>query len=125
MGHVLDATSTTIVTFAGAIGAYATLRGVATLAAWLSAIESAFWGMRLPQQIVKRGLQFHAACYFPVGLFAVAIVWGYAALLQLGTLAYTSATYYLYVLCGAVILSAGYLFRMYWIAMRNMMYANR
>jgi len=31
---------------------------------------------------------------------------------------------YLYVLCGEVILAAGYLFMTYWTGMRNLMYAN-
>ena len=43
------------------------------------------------------------------------------------TLAHTpgTATRYLYVLCAEVIVGAAYLFHTYWIAMRNMMYANR
>jgi hypothetical protein len=32
---------------------------------------------------------------------------------------------YLYVLCGEVVLGAFYLFKTYWIGMRNIMYANR
>ena len=34
-------------------------------------------------------------------------------------------TTYLYVICAEVILAAVYLFKTYWIGMRNMMYANR
>ena len=43
----------------------------------------------------------------------------------LGILGVMSGTKYLYVLCGEVIVAAFYLFETYWIAMRNMMYANR
>ena len=104
---------------------YACLAGVTALAAWLSSLEARYWGMRLPHRIVRRGLQFHAASYLPVALLAVCITWGYRALLGANVVTYASATYYLYTLCAAVILSAVYLFRMYWIAMKGMMYANR
>jgi hypothetical protein len=105
--------------------AYALLQTVSALAAWLSAIEARYWGMRLPHAIVKRGLQFHAACYLPVSLVACAIIWGHLLLLRNGAVDRSWATAYLYTLCGTVVASAGYLFWMYWIAMRSMMYANR
>ena len=111
--------------FAGPLVTYVLLTGVTRLAGWLSSLEARYWGMRLPHPIVRRGLQFHAACYLPVGLLAVCITWGYRALLGAGVVSYASATYYLYTLCAAVIVSALYLFRMYWIAMKGMMYANR
>lgn len=132
---ILETTATSlpvICTFAGilvaaasVVVAYLMLSGITALAAWLSAIEAKYWGMRLPQPIVQRGLQFHSACYFPVGLLAVGIVWGYRLLLVSGAVSFASATWYLYTLCAAVIISAVYLFGMYWIAMKNMMYANR
>jgi len=34
-------------------------------------------------------------------------------------------TIYLYTLCGGTVAAAVYLFKTYWIAMRNLMYANR
>lgn len=105
--------------------AYVLLRGLSTLAAWLSAIEARYWGMRLPHPIVRRALRFHSACYLPVSMLACAIVWLHLLLLRIGWIDFTFGTTYLYTLCGAVIISAGYLFWMYWIAMRSMMYANR
>jgi len=36
-----------------------------------------------------------------------------------------TALAYLYILSAEVILAAGYLFKTYWIAMKNMMFANR
>jgi hypothetical protein len=113
------------VTIIGTALMYLLLRGITALAAWLSAIEARYWGMRLPAPIVRRGLQFHAACYVPVSLLAAGIVWGYRLLLELGLATATSPTAYLYTLSGAVIACAAYLFGMYWIAMKNMMYANR
>jgi len=99
--------------------------GVTALASWLSAIEAKYWGMRLPRPIVRRAMRFHAASYLPVGLLAVAIVWGFRAAMLNRLIPPEKVTWYLYTLCAAVILSAGYLFRMYWIAMKGMMYANR
>lgn len=109
----------------GPLAVYLCLVGVTRLAAWLSSIEARYWGMRLPHPIVRRGLRFHAACYLPVALLALSIVLGYRALLLGGVFSFASATWYLYTLCAAVIVSAAYLFRMYWIAMKSMMYANR
>jgi hypothetical protein len=99
--------------------------GVTALASWLSAIEAKYWGMRLPRPIVRRAMRFHAACYLPVGLLAAAIVWGFRVAMLKRLIPPDRATWYLYTLCAAVILSAAYLFRMYWIAMKGMMYANR
>jgi len=104
---------------------YLSLAVVTRLAGWLSSIEARYWGMRLPHAIVRRGLCFHAACYVPVALLAAGIVWGYQVLVVTGAASEASVTWYLYTLCAAVIVSAAYLFRMYWIAMKSMMYANR
>jgi hypothetical protein len=101
------------------------MSGLTKLAAWLSSLEGHYWGMRLPYPVVLRGMRFHAANYLPVGLLAVGIVWGYRVMLQTGIVDGRYDDVYLYTLCGVVILSAGYLFRSYWVAMRNMMYANR
>jgi hypothetical protein len=104
---------------------YLLLSGLTRLAAWLSAIEARYWGMRLPLPVVRRGMQFHTANYLPVAMLAAALVWGYRLLLETGILSRRFDDIYLYTLCGAVIVSAMYLFRSYWIAMRSMMYANR
>jgi hypothetical protein len=102
-----------------------TLLGLKKLAAWLSAIEAKYWGMRLPYSVVLRGLDFHTAHYLPVGILAVAIVWGYRVLLECQIVSHRYDANYLYTLCGMVILSAIYLFQTYWIAMKAMMWANR
>ena len=44
--------------------------------------------------------------------------------LTTGAAGMPSTTTYLYALCGEVVVGALYLFRTYWIGMRNMMYAN-
>jgi hypothetical protein len=69
-------------------------------------------------------LYFHAAHYLPVALLAFVTVFGYAWLQQHGIVDGTSATTYLYTLCGEVVVTAFYLFETYWIGMRNIMYAN-
>lgn len=95
------------------------LTGIIHLAEWLTALESKFWGIRLPRNVVHRAMQFHAANYLPVS----AIACTYAISFQ--QLRYMPDTWYLYGLCALVVLSAGYLFQTYWIGMKNLMYANR
>jgi len=95
------------------------LLGIIRLAEWLTAIEARYWGIRLPQHIVRRAMNFHAASY----LLVVLVTTFFIAFHQ-----FTHAmpdTWYLYGLCALVILSAGYLFQTYWIGMKNLMYANR
>jgi hypothetical protein len=121
----LDILTLAFAGFIVAIVTYALLEGITALAGWLSAIEARYWGMRLPRLVVVRALRFHSACYLPVGLLAVSIVWGNQILLSRRLILESSASLYLYTLCAAVIVSAVYLFVMYWIAMKNMMYANR
>lgn len=103
----------------------ATMLLLTRLATWLSAIEAKYWGMRLPYQVVSRGLAFHTAHYLPVGVFAAAVVWGYRCLLYMQWVDHRSDMRYLYALSAVVLLSAGYLFSTYWRGMRNMMHANR
>ena len=100
------------------------LVGVTSLAARLSSWEAAYRGLRLPLNVVRRGMNFHTIHYLPPGLLATTTVLGYQWTLHKGYFGADSATVYLYLLCGEIILSAGYLFWTYWIAMRNMMYAN-
>ena len=104
---------------------YIALAWTTRLAARLTHWEANYRGIRLPMPVVRRGLYYHAAHYLPVGLVALATVGGYQLLLARGVLSAASATRYLYVLSGEVILCAIYLFNTYWIGMRNMMYANR
>ena len=116
--------------YAGAIlvlsvATYFALDGITRLAAKLTNWEATYRGIRLPYDIVLRGMYYHAAHYIPVAIGAFATVIGYQVLLALGWLSYASGTTYLYILAAEVILSAGYLFQTYWIGMRNMMYANR
>jgi hypothetical protein len=100
---------------------YGTLHGITVIAARLTNWEATYRGLRMPLNVVLRGMYYHAAHYLPVALATAATVWGYSLL----NLPITTMPTYLYVLCGEVIVFAGYLFNTYWIGMRNMMYANR
>jgi hypothetical protein len=60
-----------------------------------------------------------------VGVAALATVAGYNFLLDHHIVSNASATTYLFVLSGEIILCAVYLFNTYWIGMRNLLYANR
>jgi len=102
------------------VAAYGLISFTTRLATRLTVWEAAYRGYRLPHPVVLRALYYHSAHYFPVALLAFATVAAYAAgLLPVSTLTY------LYVLSGEVVVLAIYLFNTYWIAMRNLMYANR
>ena len=105
--------------------AYLFLLGLTRLAARLTTFEATHRGLRLPLPVVLRGLHFHGAHYLPVALVAAVTVIGYQVLLARGVLSALSGERYLYVLCAEVVFGAMYLFKTYWTAMRNLMYANR
>jgi hypothetical protein len=92
------------------------------LAAWLTTLEATYRGYRLPIRVVRRAMYYNAAQLIPVGVVMLATVGGYA--FWQTTNSFNPITY-LYVLAGEVIVAAGYLFSAYWIAMSNLMYANR
>ncbi|HEV2688714.1 MAG TPA: hypothetical protein VGV35_09175 [Bryobacteraceae bacterium] len=94
------------------------------VAAMLTSWEAGYRGLRLPLPVVLRGLDYHAAHYLPVALIGAGTVVGYNILLSRQTFTSAYDPLYLYVLCGEVLICAVYLFWTYWIAMRNMMYAN-
>jgi hypothetical protein len=104
---------------------YFSLLSITRIAARLTNWEATYRGYRLPMSVVIRGMNYHAAHYFPVALIALITVAGYRALVQFHAVTLESAVTYLYVLAGEVIVGAVYLFQTYWIGMRNMMYANR
>jgi hypothetical protein len=111
--------------FALPIGTYLAITLTIRLAARLTAWEAAYRGYRLPHGVVLRALYYHAAHFLPVGLMAFITCGGFNLLQRTGQLQMIAGTAYLYVLCGEVVVAAGYLFNTYWIGMRNLMYANR
>jgi hypothetical protein len=104
---------------------YLALLWTVSLAARLTTWEGRYRGYRLPHEVVLRALYYHSANYLPVGIVALATVAGYNFLLDYRIVSNASATTYLFVLCGEIILCAVYLFNTYWIGMRNLLYANR
>ena len=107
------------------VGTFLTFVFITKLAARLTNWEATYRGLRMPLVPVLRGMYYHSAHYLPVAFIALVTVVGFTKLYNAGFLPATSATTYLYVLCIEVVLGAVYLFHTYWIAMRNMMYANR
>jgi hypothetical protein len=107
------------------IGTYLAITLTIRLAARLTAWEAAYRGYRLPHGVVLRALYYHAAHFLPVALIALITCGGFNLLQRTGQLLFTAGTAYLYLLCGEVVVAAGYLFNTYWIGMRNLMYANR
>jgi hypothetical protein len=109
-----------------AVAAFAFLVVTIRLAAWLTNWEATYRGYRLPLQVVQRGLDYHAAHYLPVAFVAMLTVVAYRVLAMNYPLRSVDwAMKYLYIVCGEVIVAAGYLFKTYWTGMRNMMYASR
>jgi hypothetical protein len=104
---------------------YVVLVMTTRIAARLTTWEATYRGLRLPLNAVLRGLDYHAAHYLPVSVIAVITVIGYRIALGYSSLMITWGTTYLYTLCIEVVLGALYLFKTYWIGMRNMMYASR
>lgn len=98
---------------------------ITRLASRLTNFEATMRGLRLPVDVVRRGMDYHAAHYLPVALLTLATVLGFRLILGNSGAMITWATTYLYTLCAEVIVAAAYLFKTYWIAMRNMMYASR
>jgi len=104
---------------------YVLLAVTTELAARLTHWEATYRGLRLPLPVVRRGLYFHAAHYLPVALMAAVTVVGYQALREANVVGPRWAVIYLYVLSAEVLIGAAYLFKTYWIGMKNMMFANR
>jgi len=108
------------------VATYAFFFVLNSIAASLTTFEATYRGIRLPRPVVLRALHYHAAHYLPVALLAVATVGGFKLFVIVSPRhAGPFEVTYLYVICGEVVLAAVYLFRTYWVAMRNMMYANR
>lgn len=102
------------------------LAGLTQVAARLTTWEATYRGIRLPLPVVLRAMDYHAAHYVPVAVTAAVTVFGYQLGLAIAPeTAGLHGTTYLYVLSVEVVVAAVYLFKTYWTAMRNLMYANR
>ncbi len=95
------------------------------LAVKLTAWEAAYRGLRLPYHAARRAMYFHAAHYLPVALVAMVTVYGFAWMFDAQLLGPAAVLRYIYIIGAEVIVGAGYLFKTYWIGMRNIMFANR
>jgi hypothetical protein len=101
------------------------LHGITRLASALTHWEGGYWGYRMPTAAVRRVMNFHTAQLLPIAIVALVTVVGYRVLLDRNILTALAGVKYLLVLSIEVLIGAGYLFRTYWIAMKNIMYANR
>jgi hypothetical protein len=112
---------------AGAVGSYIAMGLVGFIAALLTHWEASYRGLRLPLAVVRRALAYHAANYLPVallGAITTTLFWIFREPAADRVGVYQLQILYLYTISGEVILAAGFLFWRYWIAMRNMMFAN-
>ena len=101
------------------------LRVITSLASALTRVEGGYWGYRMPGPAVRRVMNFHTAQLLPVSLLALCTVATYSVLRRTDVLNGLYDVRYLVLLSIEVLIGAGYLFRTYWIAMKNIMYANR
>lgn len=104
---------------------YLTWLGLYALVVRLTTLESRYWGMRLPSDVVRRALHYNAVQVSAASLLPWAVTLTYLCLLIADESAVRFLTPYLYVLSGAVVISAVYLFAVYATSMRALMYANR
>ncbi|HEX4125815.1 MAG TPA: hypothetical protein VHY37_13900 [Tepidisphaeraceae bacterium] len=107
-----------------AVAAFVALAATNWVASWLTYWEATYRGLRLPRSAVHRAMDYHAAHYLPVAAIAAITVGTFTTLHNSGKLPDRYELAYFYVLSGEVIVAAAYLFMTYWIAMRNIMYAN-
>ncbi len=101
------------------------LGGITKLASVLTRVEGGYWGYRMPGGAVRRVMNFHTAQLLPVAVVAFLTVSIYSVLRSTNILNGLWDIKYLVIISIEVLLGAGYLFRTYWIAMKNIMYANR
>jgi hypothetical protein len=102
----------------------ATSWGVLHLAGRLTAWEAAYRGFRLPLAVVRRGLYYHAAHFLPVVIVVALTIGLCRPRLGQATMPWQLSAF-IFGLFAEVVIGSAYLFVTYWIAMRNMMYANR
>jgi hypothetical protein len=104
---------------------YLLFEGLTKLVAWLTKLEGAYWGYRLPTPAVLRALHYLSAQMLPIALAGLATVGGFrlAWKLKWADASLTSSTY-LYTLSAVVVLGSLYVFWQYTRAMRKIMWAN-
>jgi hypothetical protein len=99
-----------------------------SFAAKLTHWEASYRGLRLPLDTVRKCMYYHYVHYIPVALL-IAVTTVLFLMANDNRISFIprdqAGVLYLYTLAAEVVLAAGYLFWTYWIAMRNVMYANR
>ena len=92
----------------------------------VTAFEARYRGLRLPREVVRHAMDYHAVHLLPPAVAGLAVVVTYMWVEERDAMrAAEWIVPYLYILGGAVVVSAGYLFVTYWIAMKSLMYGNR
>jgi hypothetical protein len=112
----------------GLFGSLVLLPLVTMLAAKLTHWEATYRGLRMPLVAVRKCLFYHYVHYVPAALLIMVTTAVFVAARQgivPGIAPLRAGETYLYALSGEIVLTAVYLFWTYWIAMRNVMFANR
>lgn len=118
-------TSTRLMVFLLAtITAFGLFASLSKLASLFTFWEARYWGYRLPRAVVLRALHYHSVHFVPVSLVGLLATLGWRVGLWNGWFGPQHAEIYLYAISGLVVLAAGYVFAIYVVAMRRIMYAN-
>lgn len=95
------------------------------LIAWLTSLEGAYWGYRLPAQRVRRVLCYLTSQFVPWAAVASGLIMLYMLLRTQGFLPEHPPHWYLYGLSGFVVIASGAIFFSYVRAMGAIRYANQ
>ncbi len=94
------------------------------LIGYLSTVEGRYWGYRMHRSHVRRAIQYVVIHLPMVSLLPLSIVCIYCFMISIQMEFGLYMLQYLYVLSGASVICAIYLFKIYWIAMKAMLYGN-
>ncbi len=124
--------------FGGAVLEWVLLSTLTFIAFWavkllaerLTTWEAGWRGLRLPREVVRRGMDYHVVHVLPVVSLTLLLSVAFHAWILLdmpgggGTLLPQIFSGYILALAGICVIGAIYLFWTYWIGMRNMLNAN-
>jgi hypothetical protein len=101
-----------------------TMHGLLELISLIAAAEGRWWGYRLKRPVVRRAMQYLTPHMAMIVNLPYLVVVGFFIAIALRRDLGLYVTQYLFVLSGAVVVAAVYLFRIFMYAMRGIVYTN-
>lgn len=99
--------------------------GTLELIAYLTAAEGRYWGLRLPRGAVRRVLHYLSVHVVIASLVVMFVPLTFLVLMWTDSWFGLYMVHYLFALSGFVVLAAYYLFKVYFAAMKSIMFASR